>query len=246
MPSHITPYYFARWVPGGAYHVYNRAVYKNRLFLTNSDHFKFVEYLRRYTPHFCSVYAYSFVINHFHLAVRLHSEELIREKLLARKKLLAAEKNYLAGEITFNQLIGNYWGNLFKSYAKSFNLRHDRYGTLFDQTVRRIRVRGDVISRRLVMYIHTNEVKHRINDSFTECKVRSSYSAYVGGVHAPWIDTSAVVERFGGPEQFVRKHAGYTRKYGKAFEGFNERDYFGYGQPLVAEAPLVAFLEDEW
>ena len=245
MPSHIIPYYFAPWAPGGAYHVYNRAVYKNRLFLTNSDHFKFVEYLKRYTPHFCTVYAYSFVINHFHLAVRIHSEELIREKLLARRKLLAAEKKFLAGDITFNQLIGNYWGNLFKSYAKSFNLRHDRYGTLFDQTVRRIRVRGDVISRRLIMYIHTNEVKHRVNDSFTNCMVRSSYGAYVGGVDAPWIDTSAVIQRFGGLDSFVSRHTGYSRKYGLTLSDFDERNYFGYGQALVADAPLIAFLEDE-
>lgn len=241
----VIPYYFATWVPGGSYHVYNSAVYRNVLFQTNSDHYKFRDRLRDMVTKFADVYAFAFVKNHFHCHLRIHDLQRTMQRLDAAKKLTAKEKSFLSGEATFNQLIGSYFANVFKSYAQSFNLRHHRRGTLFDQTVRRIRVTGDLTSRRLIMYIHSNEMKHHMGNSYTDVDIRSSFWHYqrIGEMES-WLDTQTVIKRFGSLETFFQRHERYVKKYGKNLPHFDEEKYFGYGGKVVAKAPEIEWLDD--
>ncbi len=242
----IIPYYFAEWAPGGAYHVYNSAVYRNVLFQTNSDHYKFRDRIRDMVGMFADVYAFAFVKNHFHCSLRIHDLSRIEKRLKEAHKLSAKEKKYLNGEATFNQLIGSYFANTFKSYALSFNKRHHRRGTLFDQTVRRIRIRKDLTSRRLIMYIHSNEMKHHMGNSYTDIGIRSSFWHYTEAREMKsWLDIDTVVERFGGLENFFAEHERYVKKYGSKLPDFDEELYFGYGGKVVAHAPFVDWLEDE-
>ena len=240
----LTPYHFAAWAPGGAYHVYNRAVHRNRLFVTRSDYFKFREMLQRRVASFAEVFAYACVLNHFHLSVRLFSLAELHYRLGHKRKLGKTERRFLDGEVTVNQLFGHYWAVAFRSYAQSFNLRHRRSGTLLDQTLRRIRTPGDVISRSLIMYIHTNEIKHRIGTSFTDVAERTSFSAYAKPHLAKFITAAPVLERFGGYDAMVGRHGEYARKWGPSLGELVEKEYFGYGRALRAEAPRVPFLDD--
>ena len=236
-------------MPGGAYHVYNRAVHRNRLFLTRSDHFKFRDMLQKYVSAFAEVFAYACVLNHYHLSVRLFSLAEVHYRLEHKRKPGKMDRRFLEGGVTVNQLFGHYWAVAFRSYAQSFNLRHGRSGTLLDQTLRRIRTPGDVISRTLVMYIHANEMKHAIGNSFADVRERTSFSAYAESRIAPFVTSAPVLERFGGYDAMVRRHTTYARKWGAALDAFVEKDYFGYRQPQRPEAPYVPFLDDallEW
>ena len=246
----FTPYYFAEWAPGGVYHVYNRAVHRNRLVAHASDYVRFHERLEGFFMPVAEIFAFALIINHFHLVLRLPDLYTLELRLRAKKKLYKPERNYLDGRTTFNALYGFYFGNGFKSYAQSFNKTHGRSGTLLDQTFRRIRVREDLISRRLIMYVHTNEMHHHLAATFTEQGNRSSLADYgldeLAPYIAPYLARGPVLQRFGGYDAMLARHYAYARRFGPELRAFDERAYFGYGQTPTPEAPRYAFFEDDW
>lgn len=239
-------YYYATWAPGGVYHVYNHAVMPNLLFGDGEDRHFFVMLLREKVIHFAEVFAYALIPNHFHIALRIKSEAALRA-LLADPEYnpTAYERKWLAGEATFTKMIGDHWANIFAMYTAHRNPKAKRRGTLLDQTVRRIRVRDDLVSRRLIMYIHTNEVKHHIrNDYEGSSYLICSYAYYFKDRSDHWLARDTVLERFGGLDSFVRKHREYVKKYGTQISAFDEEIYFeAPGQPAL-ETPYVEFLED--
>lgn len=195
---------------------------------------------------FADVYAFACVRNHFHISLRIHDLPRILKRLEKASKLTAKEKKYLNEEATLNQLIGSYFANFFKSYALSFNKRHNRRGTLFDQTVRRIRIRKDLVSRRLIMYIHTNEMKHHMGNSYTDLGMRTSFWHYTDQrIMESWLDTKTVLDRFGGAADFFTKHERYVKKYSSNLPHFDEERYFGYGGKVLEDAPEIPWLDDE-
>ena len=240
-------YYEAVWVAGGVFHVFNSAVALNRLFVAPAHYRYFVELLlARVTP-FAEVFAYALLPNHLHLALRLRSEGELRRRIEAksRGKRFVNERRWLAGQLPYHRLIGDYWATFFAMYASYYNPLVGRRGTLFDQTVRRIRVRADLLSRRLIMYIHTNEVKHGLLGAYDRSGLRTSFAYYGRERDDHWLARGAVLERFGGQEAFYRAHEDYVRKYGRYVSAFDERLYFAPpgGSPLE-EAPYYSFLED--
>ena len=240
-------YYFeAPWVPGGVYHVYSAAVEPNRLFGEPAHQRFFVELLRDRVACFAEVFAYALLINHFHLAVRLPSAERLRADILSRPAdaRTAKEEGWLRGERSYHELIGDYWAGLLSIYARYYNPKVGRRGTLLNRPLRRIRVRGDLVSRRLIMYIHTNEVKHGVRLAYDDAGLRTSFAYYPIARADHWLARAAVLERFGGLAAFYRRHEAYVRQYGHRIAAFDERLYFAPQQDIPAEAPAVEFLHD--
>ena len=239
-------YYEAPWEPGGVYHVYSSAVEPNRLF-GHPDHYQFfVELLRDRIACFAEIFAYALLINHFHVAVRLPSEAWLRTDILSRPpdERTAKEEGWLRGEVPYRQLIGDYWNALTSVYARYYNPKAKRRGTLLNRPLRRIRVREDLISRRLIMYVHTNEVKHGVRTTYHQANLRSSFAYYRLERPDHWLARAAVLERFGGLEAFYRRHDAYVRKYGTQISTFDEQLYFAPTVDIPEESPYVEFLED--
>ena len=240
-------YYEAEWVAGGVYHVYNCAVQPNELLRTREEYSFFVELIRDRVTAFALVFAYALLPNHFHLAIRLLDEETLRARILAKppSKRWVKERGWLAGQVPFRQLIGDYWATMFSVYTSFYNPRAHRRGTLLDQTLRRIRVRADLISRHLIMYIHTNEVKHHILSSYLNSGLRTSFGYYGLERDDHWLARDLVLERFGGLDNFLGRHVQYVRKYGSRVSGFDEELYFKpSGDRELFHTPYVPFLED--
>ena len=129
-------------------------------------------------------------------------------------------------------------------YARFYNPKAKRRGTLFNRPLRRIRVRKDLISRRLIMYIHTNEVKHGVRATYDRAGLRSSFAYYGLERRDHWLARAAVLERFAGLEAFYREHEAYVRKYGAQISAFDEQLYFAPAEDIPDQAPHVEFLED--
>ena len=238
-------YFEAEWQAGGVYHVFSSAVHLNRLFNTPADYRIFVESIRDRLPIFADIFAYALIPNHFHLALRLLSEEDLRRNLqLKTSRLNVKEAQWLDGVLPYRQLIGDYWAAFFTKYAYNFNQRHSRRGSLFNQTIRRIRVRNDLISRRLIMYIHTNEVKHQIIDQYTNSGLRTSFAYYLSTRASQWLATEAVLDRFGGLDNFLLAHQQYIMKYSAALSTFDEQLYFHPPFEASQVAPAMPFLHD--
>ena len=240
-------YYAAEWVPGGVYHVYNAAVKPNILFAESGHYLTFVKLLRDRPTFFSEIFAFALIPNHFHIALRLLTEEELRRKisLKTRGKRTRYEKRWLVGEVTYNQLIGDYWATFFTIYAMYANPLLGRRGTLFNQTVRRIRVRDDLISRRLIMYIHANEVKHGMLARYDASSYRTSFAYFLHPNTRQWLAKATVLDRFGGLEAFLSCHEAYARQYGHQISAFDEELYFDPPEAGLGEAPYVDFLEGD-
>lgn len=240
-------YYEAEWVAGGVYHVYNSGVKPNRLFVDPIHYRTFVEMLRDGPTFFSDIFAFALIPNHFHFALQLLSQEDLRNKILAKRrgKQTQFEKYWLLGDITYNKLIGDYWATFFSGYALYVNPLLKRRGTLLNQTVRRIRVRDDLVSRRLIMYIHTNEVKHGMLAQYDQSHYRTSFAYFLRSEPNQWLAKEKVLARFEGVENFLRRHEAYVLKYGHQLSAFDEELYFDPLQDGFGDAPYVEFLEGD-
>lgn len=219
--------YLAPWEPGASYHVFNRAVALNRLFCSWDNVAKFRAVLTAKVKPVFAIYSLSLVGNHFHLHGRVRSLDELEAYLRSLSKPLKRQRRYLDGEIGFQEFIGDAFARAFHAYGRSFNIHAKRTGSLMDQTVRRLRVRDDLLSRRLCVYHHANAMKHGLYPGYTTLKGLTTYAEIVKGA-SDLVDLEAVYARFGGVEAFVRFHETSVRRHARNYAEHDELRHFGY------------------
>jgi putative transposase len=144
------------------YHIYNRGINGETLFRkkTNYEHF-----LHLYAEHIepvAETYAWVLMKNHFHLLVRIFDEkeiEFIKPKGKNKNIIYTVRKKYNPTQ---------QFGNLFNAYAKAFNKRCNRTGSLFETPFERIPVTDERYFKQLVYYIHNNPVYHGFCDKMLD------------------------------------------------------------------------------
>ena len=152
--------------PGQTYHIFNKAISKDKLFISDKDYFYFLKKLKRYIYPVANIIAYCLIPNHFHLLVTIKEEENLPGNLIERYR-----------ENT-SRFISKSFSNLFNSYTKSFNLAHGRQGRLFLYPFKRILVDDENYFACLINYIHRNPVHHGLTNNYSDWKY-SSYNAYL-------------------------------------------------------------------
>jgi len=93
-------------------------------------------------------------------------------------------------------LRANYLRALFGSYSQTFNLRHGRSGTLFEDPYEAIPVGTDEYLHQLCRYIHANPVQHGIADTVDPWPY-SNYHEWIGTRAGKIIDSDFIQEHFG-------------------------------------------------
>lgn len=142
------------------YHIYNRGVNRENIFLAGRDYARFLVLLEVHLLPVADVYAYNLLRNHFHLAVRVKS---------------GLEISALRGAQSGRALVPSVqFSNFFNAYAKYFNARYGRTGSLFQHPFGRKPVMGEEYFQNLIVYIHRNPQLHGLIDDFREWK----YSSY--------------------------------------------------------------------
>jgi REP element-mobilizing transposase RayT len=137
--------------PDFCYHIYNRGNNKEPLFYTESNYNYFIERYYYYLKDQVHTYAYCLLPNHFHILIRVRSQE-----------------------------VSSYFQRFFQSYAVSINKQENRSGSLFRKTYRRIRIEDNVYLKWLVYYIHYNPEKHKISRNYRKYSF-SSYQSFLTG-----------------------------------------------------------------
>jgi putative transposase len=180
---------------GCVYHIFNRGTNRETLFHSDRDYEHFmVRYIHDIHP-VAETYAYCLMKNHFHLAIRTRTEE--------EQATFHAEG---ASAVPFEILDpSRQFGVLFGAYAKYFNYRYARSGSLFEHPFDRKLVTTDVYYRHLITYIHCNPQRHGFVDDFRDWPW-SSYGAMVSS-DPTRLPRDVILEWFGGRETFVRMHA---------------------------------------
>lgn len=174
------------------YHIYNRAIGSDKLFITERDYYYFQQKFDRYLSAFVEIFSYCLLPNHFHFLLRIKEKSKIIDEL-----------NYRGEEFSYKN-INQAFSNFFNSYTKSFNKVHRRKGKLFMLPYKRIWIENEAYLLNLVNYIHRNPIHHGLKHEFTEWKY-SSYNEFISKEPSR-INKTEIISLFGTMENFIRFH----------------------------------------
>jgi len=131
------------------YHIFNRGINSNIIFKSEDNMVYFLKLIEKHLLAKVEVLAYCLMNNHFHLVVKIVSEE---------KKATQA------------------FSNLFNTYAKAFNKQQNRTGSLFEKHFRRKKITDEDYLKNLIIYVHKNPENHNIVKRFQDYKFTSFHS----------------------------------------------------------------------
>ena len=180
------------------YHIFNRGINGENLFRENSN---YEHFLRLYSEHIepvAETFAWVLMKNHFHLLVRIIPEEkigLIKPREDKKRIDYPLKKKYNPTQ----QL-----GNLFNAYAKAFNKKYNRTGSLFESPFRRIPVNDERYFKHLIFYILNNPVHH----GFCEVMTDYPWSSYLTTISdkPTRLQRDKVIGWFNSKPEFIEFH----------------------------------------
>ena len=167
---------------GEYYHLYNRGHNRQKIFLERDNYLFFLTRLRDHlADEVCDIIAYCLMPNHYHLLVRLNSDDLSQ----ALK--------------TFGI-----------SYTKAINKRCGRVGPLYQGPFRAVHVDREDYLLHLSRYIHLNPVSARLVGLAEDWEF-SSYPEYVHARNGSLPKPAVILSQFpssDGYRQFVESGVG--------------------------------------
>lgn len=177
-------------VPGVLYHIYNRGNNRERLFREAENYRYFLERYSHYLADHIDTYAYCLMPTHFHFLVSVKDSSTPTHP--AAENLTPVEKGFR---------------DFFISYAKGFNKRYHRTGSLFEYKFKRKPVTHSDHLLRLIVYIHGNPVKAGLCTDFAGWMF-SSYVALIGD-ETTSLQREEVLGWFDGEPEFIAFHQAY-------------------------------------
>ncbi len=147
----------ARLLPGRYYHIYHRGNNREVIFREDRNYRYFLKRYAAYIEPVAFTYAYCLLPNHFHVAVRIKTDE---EQFLWRLRQTS--------EVSQTSEVFEPWdpswqfGKLFNSYTRAFNRAYQRSGSLFEGRFKRKEVTSLPHFLNLIAYIHNNPVHHNL------------------------------------------------------------------------------------
>jgi putative transposase len=203
------------------YHIYNRGVNGENIFIEERNYDLF---LNLYTKHLESVtdlFAYCMLRNHFHVNLRVKSEEEIiqyKETLrvssvnirqvkpgnLANQEEDQSRKPLGSGGKLGFDYVSRQFSNFFNAYAKTINKAYGRTGSLFQHPFGRVPVTSDRQFWNVIAYIHQNPQKHGFVKDFRDWKY-SSYGIILTEKHTS-VKRDEVMKWFGKKEEYLSLH----------------------------------------
>ncbi|MEM1215507.1 MAG: hypothetical protein AAGJ82_07480 [Bacteroidota bacterium] len=174
MPISRTNYWQSLQI-GSTYHIYNRAVGRDNLFINDENGKFFLRQWKKYLP-YLEVYGYCLMPNHFHFLVGVQPLNAVLHTHIAEQTTQASQA-FRAGDITYASYLEQQFKRLFASYALAFNKQNERHGALFQKRFKRIAITSEKRQRYLLAYIHHNPIHHGYCADYSEWNL-SSYLAY--------------------------------------------------------------------
>lgn len=156
--------YIAQLIPDHTYHVYNRAVGKEKLFL-KEDNFKyFLAQYQKFILPIANTFSYCLLPNHFHFLISCKEANEIEKLILSNSKKIRGLSEFQKMDSTRKEevilkYISQQFSHLFNGYTQAFNKQQDRHGGLFSRPFKRVKVTDQSHLIKLVHYIHFNPVK---------------------------------------------------------------------------------------
>jgi putative transposase len=178
--------------PGALYHVIARGNRRQKIFVEDEDRETYLHLLREYKRRYgFKLYAYVLMPDHLHLLIEIQDVPLAR----------------LMQGIQFR-------------YSRGFNVKHGKYGHLFQGRYQAIVCQKGAYLLPLSAYIHLNPVRAGLVEDPGEC-LWSSYRDYVNSeIQDSMVDAGIVMQRLAGARVPDRKaYAGFVREQARKDAG---------------------------
>jgi len=205
------------------YHIYNRGNNYEDIFVDEKDYKHFLNLLEIYILPVADVYSWCLMKNHFHLLVRIKEEKEIGYLNSANAKseeAIIKWKTYLLDEPKkdFNNKPDptQQFKHLFNAYARWFNLKHARRGSLFEFNYKRKPVENIKQLINLILYIHCNPVNHGFVDQIIEYPW-TSYQSFLSK-EPSLVNKQEVLNYFDDLENFKYVHKNHLISTNKDLE----------------------------
>ncbi len=167
--------------PNTFYHIYNKAHENQKLFYDNEDYKRFLITLNKYLNKSVEFYSFCLIPNHFHLLI----------------KTMQTEKSYSKS-----------FSDLFNSYARYLQVRHDLTGNIFNRPFKRLPITDNNYFMQAVYYIHSNPTHHKIMEDFKKYNW-SSYNLIMDKKKSA-LKKDELLEIFGGIDNYISFHNDLT------------------------------------
>jgi putative transposase len=188
--------------PNKFYHIYNHAIGDDNLFRNNQNYLYFLKRYAHFIHPIAKTYAYCLMPNHFHLLVKIRSEEDIS---LAFPKFKTLEK------LEMDRFISKQFANLFSSYTQSFNKVFKRRGSLFIKNFKRKPILNDAYFTSVLQYIHRNPQHHGFSTTVEDWRW-SSYHSLISQ-KPTHLERQEIIGCYGTEAYFKESHKRYDALY---------------------------------
>lgn len=214
MPYRITPI-----VPGEIYHVFNRSIASQPIFLSKRDYLRAIK-----TIEFYSYNKPRLRFSHYNRLPFEEKNNFLKElKNFPQKPLeilsfclMSNHFHFLIKELS-SQGITNFMRSFQDSYAKYFNIKNKRSGSVFQSMFKAIRIENDEQLLHVARYIHLNPYTNYVIKTTDELGDYSwsSYAHYLGKYSFNFISPEIIMTSFSSVErlkEFTLDQADYQRK----------------------------------
>jgi putative transposase len=168
------------------YHIFNRGNNRENIFIQERNYGYFLDLYGKYINPIAETFAYCLLRNHFHILVRIKSQD---EIVSGKDKLFLPSRQF---------------SNFFNAYAKAINAAYGRTGSLFQHPFKRMPVTTSGQFWNVIAYIHQNPQKHKFVEDFRNWRW-SSYGIIL--LEKPTkISRQAVLDWFGGKQNYLELH----------------------------------------
>lgn len=141
---------------------------------------------------FVKTYAYCLLKNHFHVLIRVRSEN----ELFSVARMDHSRPHY------WN--VSNGISSFLQSYTQAMNKVYGRTGPLFEKPFKRIAVKEDSYFSQLIAYIHHNPAKHGIVKDF-KSYAYSSFDSHLSG-DCSFLESKDVINWFSSKKAYLEFH----------------------------------------
>lgn len=216
------PYRFVPFVTGQTYHVFNRSVVRQPIFLNTPYYLRMLDVINYYRFDSPDIR-----FSHYHRLPVKQKAEVMQQLELSHKPLIEIlafclmpnHIHFLVHQIEENG-IPRFMKRIQNSYAKYFNTKTKRSGALFQAMFKCVRMESDEQFLHVSRYIHLNPyTSFLIKDvSLLKDYLWSSYASYMEVHSHGFVTTELIKNHFADTQQiqaFTEDQADYQRALGE-------------------------------